>query len=333
MDYTSDRLEMKTAKYAAGYDAVCLFVNDTADTDTLWVLSMGGVKLIAMRCAGFDRVDTKAAKAFGLTVTRVPAYSPYAVAEHAISLLMAVNRKTHIASVRVKMSNFSLDSGLLGMDIHGKTVAVMGTGKIGQILCKIISGFGVNLLAYDVFENDEGKSLHVCYFAKQRQNLFFSAITLSTLVKSLGGKYVSKEEIYKQSDIIFLMMPLLQATRHTINEDVLPMLKKGVIIINTSRGGLIDTNALISGLHSGIIGGCGLDVYENEGEYFFQDYSSKSIKDERLIAMLGNNRIVLTAHQAFFTKEAIDKIVSTTIENLTNFASGLRGNELPNSVC
>ncbi|KAL7498657.1 hypothetical protein ACHAWT_006479, partial [Skeletonema menzelii] len=307
MDYTSDRLEMKTAKYAAGYDAVCLFVNDTADTDTLWVLSMGGVKLIAMRCAGFDRVDTKAAKAFGLTVTRVPAYSPYAVAEHAISLLMAVNRKTHIASVRVKMSNFSLDSGLLGMDIHGKTVAVMGTGKIGQILCKIISGFGVNLLAYDVFENDE--------------------------VKSLGGKYVSKEEIYKQSDIIFLMMPLLQATRHTINEDVLPMLKKGVIIINTSRGGLIDTNALISGLHSGIIGGCGLDVYENEGEYFFQDYSSKSIKDERLIAMLGNNRIVLTAHQAFFTKEAIDKIVSTTIENLTNFASGLRGNELPNSVC
>mmetsp|Transcript_24166 Transcript_24166/g.48065 ORF Transcript_24166/g.48065 Transcript_24166/m.48065 type:complete len:412 (+) Transcript_24166:188-1423(+) len=307
MDYTSDRLDVKTAKYAAGYDAVCLFVNDNADTSALWVLSMGGVKFIAMRCAGFDRVDTKAAKALGLSVARVPAYSPYAVAEHAISLLMAVNRKIHIASVRVKMANFSLDSGLLGMDIHGKTVAVMGTGKIGQILCKIISGFGVNLLAYDVFESDE--------------------------VKNLGGTYVSKEEIYKQADVIFLMMPLLPATTHTINEDVLPMLKKGVILINTSRGGLIDTNALISGLHSGIIGGCGLDVYENEGEYFFQDYSSKSIKDERLVAMLGNNRIVMTAHQAFFTKEAIDKIVSTTVENFYNFASGLRGSDLPNSVC
>jgi len=242
MDYTSDRLDVKTAKYAAGYDAVCLFVNDNADTSALWVLSMGGVKFIAMRCAGFDRVDTKAAKALGLSVARVPAYSPYAVAEHAISLLMAVNRKIHIASVRVKMANFSLDSGLLGMDIHGKTVAVMGTGKIGQILCKIISGFGVNLLAYDVFESDE--------------------------VKNLGGTYVSKEEIYKQADVIFLMMPLLPATTHTINEDVLPMLKKGVILINTSRGGLIDTNALISGLHSGIIGGCGLDAKMKENTSF-----------------------------------------------------------------
>ena len=335
MDYTSDRLDMKTAKYAAGYDAVCLFVNDNADTNALWVLSMGGVKFIAMRCAGFDRVDTKAAKALGLSVARVPAYSPYAVAEHAISLLMAVNRKIHIASVRVKMANFSLDSGLLGMDIHGKTVAVMGTGKIGQILCKIISGFGVNLLAYDVFESDEGKSLH---FSTSQNIIFRACFNLNNrfvniIVKSMGGKYVSKEEIYKQSDVIFLMMPLLQATRHTINEEVLPMLKKGVILINTSRGGLIDTDSLISGLQSGVIGGCGLDVYENEGEYFFQDYSSKSIKDERLVAMLGNNRIVLTAHQAFFTKEAIDKIVSTTIENFFNFASGLRGDELPNSVC
>lgn len=149
----------------------------------------------------------------------------------------------------------------------------------------------------------------------------------------MGGKYVSKEEIYKQSDVIFLMMPLLPATKHTINESVLPMLKKGVILINTSRGALIDTNALIDGLHSGIIGGCGLDVYENEGEYFFQDYSSKSIEDARLVAMLGNNRIVMTAHQAFFTREAIDKIVSTTIENCNNYGSGLRGDDLPNSVC
>jgi len=160
-------LDIKTAKYAAGYDAVCLFVNDTANSDVLWVLSMGGVKLIAMRCAGFDRVDTKAAQALGLSVARVPAYSPYAVAEHAVALLMSVNRKTHAASQRVKMSNFSLDSGLLGFDIHGKTVGVMGTGKIGQILCKIISGFGVNLLAYDVYESDEGKIVfHLCAFLK-----------------------------------------------------------------------------------------------------------------------------------------------------------------------
>jgi D-lactate dehydrogenase len=171
------------------------------------------------------------------------------VAEHAVTLLMSVNRKIAAASVRVKMSDFSLDTSLLGMDIHGKTVGVMGTGKIGQILCKIINGFGVNLLAYDVFESD--------------------------VVKSLGGKYVSKEAIYENCDVIFLMMPLLPATKHTINESVLPLLKKGVLIVNTSRGGLIDTKALVSGLQSDIIGGCGLDVYENEGDYFFRDWSGK----------------------------------------------------------
>jgi len=182
-----------------------------------------------------------------LTEVAISLTSP--VAEHAITLLMSVNRKIAAASVRVKMADFSLDNSLLGMDIHGKTVGVMGTGKIGQILCKIISGFGVNLLAYDVFESD--------------------------VVKSLGGKYVSKEEIYQNCDVIFLMMPLLPATKHTINESVLPLLKKGVIIVNTSRGGLIDTKALVSGLQSDIIGGCGLDVYENEGDYFFRDWSGK----------------------------------------------------------
>lgn len=307
MDYTQDRLDVKTAKFSAGYDGICLFVNDTADVDTLWVLSMCGVKLILMRCAGFDRVDIKAAKAFNMSVARVPAYSPYAVAEHAITLLMSVNRKIAAASVRVKMSDFSLDTSLLGMDIHGKTVGVMGTGKIGQILCKIINGFGVNLLAYDVFESD--------------------------VVKSLGGKYVSKEAIYENCDVIFLMMPLLPATKHTINESVLPLLKKGVLIVNTSRGGLIDTKALVSGLQSDIIGGCGLDVYENEGDYFFRDWSGKAVQDSTLTTLLGSNRVVMTAHQAFFTREAIDKIVSTTIENACNYGSGLRGDDLPNSIC
>ncbi|KAL3816506.1 hypothetical protein ACHAXA_011311 [Cyclostephanos tholiformis] len=306
MNYTQDRLNDKTARFAAGYEAVCLFVNDTADAESISVLSMCGVKLIVMRCAGFDRVDVKAAKTFGLSVARVPAYSPYAVAEHAIALLMSVNRRIPAASTRVKMSNFTLESSLLGMDIHGKSVGVMGTGKIGQILCRIITGFGANLLAYDVFESAE--------------------------VKDMGGKYVSKEEIYKNCDVIFLMMPLLPSTTHIINSSVLPLLKKGVILINTSRGGLVDTSALVSGLQSGVIGGCGLDVYENEGDYFFQDWSGKPVVDNTLVSLLGNNRVVMTAHQAFFTSEAIDKIVSTTIENIDNYSSGLRGGNLPNSI-
>jgi len=305
MEYTADRLSERSATYAAGYDAVCLFVNDEADCDILRTLSLMGVQMIAMRCAGFDRVDTRAAKAYGFTVARVPAYSPYAVAEHAVSLLMAVNRKIAIASTRVKMANFTLDTGLLGMDIHGKTVAVMGTGKIGQILCSILSGFGCNLLCYDVFESDE--------------------------VKRLGATYVSKEEIYEKSDVIFLMMPLLPQTKHTISMDVLPKLKRGVIIVNTARGGLIDTKALLSGLQSGIIAGCGLDVYENEQQYFFQDWSAKNIEDSDLTSLLGNNKVVLTAHQAFFTKEAVDKIVGTTIDNLRAWKEGKRGVDHPNT--
>ena len=271
MDFTADRLSERSATYAAGYDAICLFVNDNADAECLRILSLIGVKMIVMRCAGFDRVDTHVAKAFGFTVARVPAYSPYAVAEHAVSLLMSVNRRIPTANVRTKMANFTLDTGLLGMDIHGKIVGVCGTGKIGQILCRILNGFGVNLLAYDVFESDE--------------------------VKELGGVYVSKDEIFAQSDVIFLMMPLLPQTKHTINMDMLGKLKKGVIIVNTARGGLVDTKALISGLQGGIIGGCGIDVFENEAEYFFQDWSAKNITDPELTALLGNNKVVLTAHQ------------------------------------
>jgi len=304
MDFTQDRLDAKTAKFAAGYDAVCLFVNDTADQEALTILSMGGVKLVAMRCAGFDRVDLKSLEALGMSIARVPAYSPYAVAEHAISLLMSVNRHISAASARVKMANFTLDSSLLGMDIHGKTVGVMGTGKIGQILCRIVNGFGANLLAYDVFE--------------------------SQAVKDMGGTYVTQDEIYKNCDVIFLMMPLLPATKHTINKQVIPKLKKGVLLVNTSRGGLICTEALVEGLQSGIIGGCGLDVYENEGEYFFRDWSGDAIKDSTLVTLLGSNRVVMTPHQAFFTRDAIDKIVATTIENFDNFGSGLRGEDLPN---
>eukprot|EP00934_Nitzschia_sp_Nitz4_P004908 Nitzschia sp. Nitz4//scaffold16_size188269//145042//147064//NITZ4_001812-RA/size188269-augustus-gene-0.98-mRNA-1//-1//CDS//3329538580//4898//frame0 len=305
MEFTTERLSQQSACFAAGYDAVCLFVNDTADAPVLKTLSLLGVRLVLMRCAGFDRVDTKAALAFDLTVARVPAYSPYAVAEMGIALLMSVNRRINKASNRVRMANFSLDGGLMGMDIHGKTVGVMGTGKIGQILCDIMLGFGVNLLCYDVFENDE--------------------------VKAKGGKYVSKDEIYAQSDILFLMMPLLAPTYHTINHDVLAKLKPGVILINTSRGGLVDTKALLEGLRTGVIGGCGMDVYENEQAYFFQDWSAGHIEDPDLEALLGNNNVVLTAHQAFFTKEAVNKIVDTTIENIGFYCEGKRGLSHPNN--
>jgi len=305
MEFTPERLSRQSATYAAGYDAVCTFVNDTADSDVMQTLSVLGVKMIAQRAAGFDRIDTKAARAYGMTVARVPAYSPYAVAEMAVALLMSVNRKISRANNRVRMANFTLDAGLMGMDIFGKTVGVMGTGKIGQILCNIIKGFGAELICYDVHENDD--------------------------VKAIGGTYVSKEEIFRRSDVLFLMMPLLPATAHTINDSVLSQLKKGVILINTSRGGLIDTKALLKGIEKGIIAGVGMDVYENEQEYFFQDWSARQIQDPDLRALLGDNKVTLTAHQAFFTKEAVDKIVGTTIENLQDFSKGLTGRKHPNN--
>lgn len=305
MDFTIERLGRESATHAAGYDAVCTFVNDVVDAETMQTLSLLGVQMIAQRAAGFDRIDTKAAKAYGMTVARVPAYSPYAVAEFAITLLMSVNRKIAKASQRVRMANFSLDAGLMGMDIHGKTVGVLGTGKIGQILCKIILGFGAKLICYDVFESDE--------------------------IKESGGTYVSQDEVYAQSDVLFLMMPLLPSTKHTINDSMLSKLKKGVIVINSSRGGLIDTKALLKGIQSGIISGAGMDVYENEADYFFQDWSARQIQDPTLVALLGEQNVVLTAHQAFFTKEAVGNIVDTTIENLRLFKLGKVGMEHPNN--
>jgi D-lactate dehydrogenase len=305
MEYTSERLSSKTAICAAGYDAVCTFVNDCCDADVMTILSRVGVKMVAQRAAGFDRIDTKAARAFGITVARVPAYSPYAVAEMAIALLMAVNRKITKANNRVKMANFTLDKGLLGFDVHGKTVGVMGTGKIGEILCNILLGFEAKLLCYDVHPNES--------------------------IQAKGGVYVDQDEIYARSDVLFLMMPLLPATKHTINTGMLHKLKRGVTIINTSRGALIDTKALLQGLNDGIISGVGMDVYENESDYFFQDWSASQIEDPDLRALLGEHNVILTAHQAFFTKEAVDKIVSTTIENLRDFQKGMRMMDHPNN--
>jgi len=305
MHFTTERLSEQTASFAAGYDVVSLFVNDTASAQVLQTLSLMGVKMIAMRSAGFDRVDTQAAKAYDMTVARVPAYSPYAVAEHAVALLMTLNRKIHHACNRVRMANFTLDAGLMGMDIHGKTVGIMGTGKIGQIMCDIMLSFGVTLLCYDPYENQS--------------------------VKDKGGKYVSLDEIYAQSDILMLAMPLMKATFHTIHEGMLSKLKPGVLLINTSRGGLVDTKALLKGLQQGIIGGVGMDVYEHEQEYFFRDWSAKHIKDEDLMHLLGNNNVILTAHQAFFTKEAVTQIVQTTLDNLRDFTIGKTGQDHPNN--
>ena len=343
---------------------VLIATSDNANADVLQTLSLLGVRMIAMRCAGFDRVDTKAAKAFNMTVARVPAYSPYAVAEMAVALLMAVNRKIHRAAQRVKMgtctvcwtgplrekhhifiirvlshacihahlflsANFTLDAGLIGVDIYGKTVGVMGTGKIGQIMCDIMLGFGVKLLCYDVYE--------------------------SQAIKDKGGVYVSQDELFAKSDVIMLSMPLIKPTYHTINMDTLKKLKKGVILINTSRGGLVDTKALLKGLQTGVFGGVGMDVYENEQAYFFQgkvecsqmwrcclsppishffvcaDWSAKHMQDEDLMSLLGNNNVVLTAHQAFFTQEAVDKIVETSLSNLYDFSKGKTGQEHPNN--
>ena len=305
MDFTSERLSEQSATYAAGYDAVCLFVNDDASERVLQTLSLLGVGMLALRCAGFDRVDTRAATAYQMTAARVPAYSPYAVAEMAVALLMAVNRKIAKASTRVKMANFTLDAGLMGVDVYGKNVGVMGTGKIGQILINIMSGFGAKILAYDVYESED--------------------------VKKAGATYVSKEEIYHECDFIFLMMPLLESTYHIIDEKAIQQMKRGTLLINTSRGGLIDTKAVLKGLQAGMLGGVGMDVYEHEQAYFFQDWSARHIPDPDLVALLGMTNVVLTAHQAFFTKEAVDKIVDTTLYNVAEFKRGKTGQTHPNN--
>ncbi|CAM9600536.1 unnamed protein product [Chrysoparadoxa australica] len=274
MHFSTDLLELGKTFHAVGFTAVCLFVNDECHAEIVRQLSLLGVKLILMRCAGFDHVDVHSCETLGLTCARVPAYSPYAVAEHAIALLMTLNRKINRASSRVREGNFLLD-GLSGFDVHGKNVGVMGTGKIGQCLCNILLGFGANLLCFDLFQSQE--------------------------LKDKGATYVSQDEIWSSCDVIFLMMPLLPATRHTLNAAVLPKLKRGVTIINTSRGGLVDTVALLEGLRSGVIGAAGLDVYEKEADFFFKDCSDKPLDDEVLTSLLGMNQVVMTAHQAFFT--------------------------------
>ncbi len=293
--FIENPLNPETVPLAAGADAVCVFVNDDLGAATLERLHDGGIRVVALRCAGFNNVDLGAAARLGLSVVRVPAYSPHGVAEHAVALLLTLVRKTHKAYARVREGNFALD-GLLGHDIHGLTVGVIGTGQIGTIFARIMAGFGCRILAHDVRENPE--------------------------VAALPANYVSVAELLNRSDIISLHCPLLPATRHLINEAAVGAMKSGVVLINTSRGALVDADAVIGGIKSGKIGGLGLDVYEEEAGLFFEDKSQTIILDDVLSRLLTFPNVLITGHQAFFTREALEAIATTTLQNLRDEESG-----------
>ena len=273
-------------------DVVCIFVNDTADAAVIDAMVDNGVKLLALRCAGFNNVDLKAAKG-KLPVVRVPAYSPYAVAEYSLALLLSLNRKIHRAYWRTRDGNFSLN-GLMGFDMHGKTIGIIGTGKIARILIRLLKGFGMRILAYDLYPDMK--------FAGEE-----------------GISYVSLDELYRESDIISLHCPLTDQTKYMIDKDSIDKMKEGVMIINTGRGQLINTNDLIEGLKEKKIAAAGLDVYEEEGEYFYEDKSDKIIDDDVLARLLSFNNVIVTSHQAFFTKEALHNIAETTLQNIEDF--------------
>lgn len=302
LTFLEPRLTPATAALAAGFPAVCVFINDDLCEKTLNAIAATGTHLIALRCAGFNNVNLEAAKALGLKVVRVPAYSPYAVAEHAVGLILMLNRKLYRAYNRVRDDNFALN-GLLGFDLHGKTVGVVGTGKIGECFAKIMHGFGCKLLAYDVRENP------ACL--------------------AIGAQYVALPDLLAQSDIVSLHCPLLPATYHLINTESLQHLKPGAMLINTSRGGLIDTRAVIEGIKSGQIGYLGTDVYEEEESLFFEDLSDTVIQDDTFQLLQSFPNVVITAHQAFFTQEALSNIADTTLSNISAIAAGEAcGNEI-----
>ena len=293
--FVESLLNAQTAPLADGFRAVSIFVNDDASAPVLERLARGGVRLMALRSTGFNHVDLDAAARCGVTVMRVANYSPYAVAEFAAALLLAVNRKVHRAYNRTREGNFLLD-GLQGHDIHGKTVGIIGTGRIGAVFARIMSGFGVVLLGYDLAPNPE------CV--------------------QLGMRYASLDELLAQSDIISLHTPLLPSTYHMINAEALAKMKRGVILINTSRGALIDTEALVEALKSGHVGAVGLDVYEEEEGLFFRDRSNQIITDDVFARLMTFPNVLVTGHQAFFTHEALAQIAATTLRNLTDFEAG-----------
>ena len=302
INYFETALNPMTATLAAGTDAICAFVNDDLGKQTLNILQQQGVDLILLRCAGFNNVDVAEAERLGLTICRVPAYSPEAVAEHAIALMMTINRRIHKAYNRTRDANFSLE-GLTGFNIFGKTAGVIGTGKIGMATIKILRGFGCRLLAYDPYPSDA--------------------------VKQLGVEYVSLPKLLSQANIITLHCPLTPENTYMIGKSAFSQMQKGTLLINTSRGKLIDSQACIEALKSGVLSGLALDVYEHEKDLFFEDLSAEVIQDDVFRRLAACHNVIFTGHQAFLTAEALTSIASTTLQNARDFAVGkISGNEL-----
>ncbi len=293
--YFDSRLEPDTATLAAGFPAVCVFVNDDAGPMVLETLAKTGTKLVATRSTGFNHIDLKAAAALGIKAVRVVDYSPHSVAEFAVGLLLALNRKIHRAYNRTRDGNFELD-GLLGFDLHGKCVAVLGTGKIGRVFAKIMVGFGCHVLGYDKYRSED--------------------------FEKIGGRYVEPEEIGERADVLSLHLPLTPETHHVINADRLARMKRGALLVNTSRGGLVDTEAAIEALKRGQLGGLAIDVYEQEEELFFEDHSSEIIADDVIQRLVSFPNAILTGHQAFFTREAVGTISATTLQSISDFEHG-----------
>ncbi len=296
LTYFEPRLTLQTARLAEGFPAVCSFVNDTVDAATLEVLRAGGVRLVAARCAGYNHVDLEAAERLGLRVTRVPEYSPHAVAEHAVALVLSLNRHIPRAFLRVRDWNFSLD-GLVGFDLAGKTVGVVGTGRIGRVAARIFKGFGCDVLCYDVAPD-------------------------AAWARELGVRYVALEAVFASSDIISFHVPLTPDTRHLVDTAALARMKRGVMLINTGRGALIDSKALVAALKSGHVGAAGLDVYEEEEGVFFQDLSGQVLQDDVLARLLTFPNVLVTSHQAFLTREALASIAETTLGSIQAFERG-----------
>lgn len=302
LHYFDARLDQATVPLAAGFEAVCVFVNDVVDAEVVARLAEGGTRLLTLRSAGYNHVDLAAAQEHGLTVVRVPAYSPYAVAEHTVALMLAVQRKIHRAHNRVRDGNFSLD-GLLGFDLRNKRIGIIGTGKIGMIVARIMRGFGCSIRAYDPYPNDD--------------------------VKDLGVRYEDLDTLLSECDVLTLHCPLTPETYHLIDDEALRKTKPGVMIVNTSRGALVDTRAVIEGLKDGRVGHLALDVYEEEGDLFFEDLSDTVIRDDVFTRLLTFPNVLITAHQAFFTEEAMRNIGLVTLGNATAFAEGrASGNEV-----
>ncbi len=300
--YFEPKLDKHTVYLAEGHDVICSFVNDKIDANILKKLDQLKIRLIALRCAGYNQIDLDAAAKQGIKIVRVPAYSPEAVAEHAFALILTLSRKTHKAYNRVRENNFSLE-GLTGMNIHGKTVGVIGTGAIGKAFCRIAKGFGCKILAFDIAENEE--------------------------MKELGVKYLPLDEVLSQGQIISLHCPLNPKTHHMINAESISKMQNGVALINTSRGALVETKAVIRALKKGKIGYLGIDVYEQEEHIFFKNLSEEIMQDEQIARLMTFPNVLVTGHQAFLTNEALEQISKTTLANISNFENG---EELVNEV-